>query len=121
MPMKITLGWLKKIGQPDYGSLGANCNVEFEADQALLQKDPKDFHKQVQNAFAACRQAGPTELPRRRGIGLRERMGDMVQLGGKNADARIRDGESKRDAGISCDHCGPSSMAFITSRNRWNS
>jgi hypothetical protein len=67
MPMKITVGWLKKIGQPDYGSLGANCNVEFEADQALLQKDPKDLHKQVQHAFTACRQAVEEELARQQG------------------------------------------------------
>ena len=64
MSVKITVGWLKKIGQPEFGSLGANCNVEFEADHALLSKGFKGFHQRVQNIFAACRQAVEEELAR---------------------------------------------------------
>ncbi len=32
MGIKVNVGLAKKIGQPDYGSLGATCNVEFELD-----------------------------------------------------------------------------------------
>jgi len=44
MPMTITTGLSKKVGLPDYGSLGVTCNVTFEADHNLLDRDLEGFH-----------------------------------------------------------------------------
>jgi hypothetical protein len=62
MPLTLNVGLTKKIGQPDYGSLGASCHVEVELDSQLLQYDLDGFHQQVRKAFVACRQAVQDEL-----------------------------------------------------------
>ena len=69
MPMKLSIGLSKKIGLPDYGSLGASCNVELELDQALIGSDLDGFHDRVRRTFVACRQAVDDELARHRTAG----------------------------------------------------
>ncbi|NQU24428.1 MAG: hypothetical protein HQ567_24360 [Candidatus Nealsonbacteria bacterium] len=70
MPMKLNVGVSRKIGQPDYGSLGATCIVEVELSSALLQDDLEGFHRQVRAAYDACRQAVSDELARNQSAGL---------------------------------------------------
>ena len=64
MPLKLNIGLSKKVGLPDYGSLGASCHVELELDAQLLARDGHQFQQQVRQAFAACSQAVQDELAR---------------------------------------------------------
>ena len=43
MPLKLNVGISKKIGLPDYGSLGTTCNVEVEVDGRLIFDDLDGF------------------------------------------------------------------------------
>lgn len=64
MPLTLNVGWTKKVGLTDYGSLGASCHVEVELDGGLLQHDLDGFQQQARQAYAACRQAVLDELVR---------------------------------------------------------
>lgn len=64
MAVKLSVGLQKKVGLPDYGSLGASCHVEFEIDRSLLDSDLDGFHQRVRGAFAACQQAVGEQLSR---------------------------------------------------------
>ena len=67
MPMKVSVGLSKKVGLPEYGSLGASCNVEIELEGSLLQNDVDKFQQHVRRAYQACAQAVNEELHRSNG------------------------------------------------------
>ena len=62
MPMKVKVGLAKKVGQPDFGSLGASCDIELELDGGLLFHDLDGLQQKIQTAYVACRQAVNDEL-----------------------------------------------------------
>jgi hypothetical protein len=64
MPLKLNVGVSKKLGLPEYSSVGASCNVEVELETGLLQHDLDTFHQRLRAAYGTCRQAVNDELTR---------------------------------------------------------
>ena len=64
MALKLNVGISKKIGQPNFGSLGASCHVEVELDPSLIFNDVPALHSRIKQAYTACRQAVHDELTR---------------------------------------------------------
>lgn len=67
MVMKLLVGLSKKVGQPNYGSLGASCHLEIELDGSLLHHDLSGLQEKARHAFVACTQAVQDELCRQTG------------------------------------------------------
>src|SRR5438874_385962 len=64
VPMRLNVGVSRKVGLPDYGSVGASCNIEMELDAGLLERDLDGFHAQVRGVYVAAHQAVHDELAR---------------------------------------------------------
>jgi hypothetical protein len=92
MPITINVGLNKEVGTANYGSLGASCNVEFEAEHDLLN-DFAAFHEQVKDAFAMCRQAVQNELAREQ---AREASNDQATNDQQRPPGRRADGNGNR-------------------------
>ncbi|TWU59933.1 hypothetical protein Poly51_02060 [Rubripirellula tenax] len=58
---KITVGLQQKIGQPNFGSIGASCVVEVQLDQ-FESGDGDAIEQRVRQAFARCRRSIDDEL-----------------------------------------------------------
>jgi hypothetical protein len=64
MPLKLNVGVSRKMGLPDYGSVGASCNLEMELDAGLLERDLDGFQARIRGAYVAAHQAVHDELAR---------------------------------------------------------
>jgi hypothetical protein len=64
MPLKLNVSVARKVGHPDYGSLGASCALELELTEGLVHSDLDEFQRQVRDAYVACSQAVNDELAR---------------------------------------------------------
>ena len=69
MPVRINVGVAKKVGQPNFGSAGATCNVEFELDGGFDNGSTESFQDAVRRAYLACRQAVEAELTTQSQVG----------------------------------------------------
>ncbi len=61
MPLKASIGLSRKVGQENYGSLGANCQLEIELDASLIG-DAEAFHDKIQRLYAMANQAVNDQL-----------------------------------------------------------
>ena len=57
MPLKLNVGVSRKVGLPDYGSVGASCNLEMELDAGLLEHDLDGFQARIRRAYVAAHRA----------------------------------------------------------------
>ena len=58
MSLKLNVrGLSKKLGLPNYSSLGASCHLELELDQSLLVADLEGLQRHIRQASAVCEQA----------------------------------------------------------------
>ena len=64
MALKLNVGVSRKVGLPDYGSVGASCNIELELDAGLIDRDLDAFHARVRSVYVAAHQAVHDELAR---------------------------------------------------------
>jgi len=89
MAMKISVGLQKKVGQPNFGSLGASCHVEFEIDPSLVESNLDGFHNKVNGAFLACRQAVNAQLRQQENVrAVESATAIQKQLPGRQTDHR---------------------------------
>ena len=57
MPLKLKVGLSRNIVGSNDVTLEATCHVEVELDEHQPVRDPEGFHRQIQQAFAACAEA----------------------------------------------------------------
>jgi hypothetical protein len=61
MPLKINVGISRKIGEENYGSKGANINIEMELDGSLAN-DPGKLQGRIRQMFDLVRESVGEEL-----------------------------------------------------------
>jgi hypothetical protein len=59
--LKLNVGLSKKIGEANYGSRGANVNLEVELESGLVSQ-PEGLHERIQHLFGLARAAVEEEL-----------------------------------------------------------
>ena len=64
MPMKLNVGFSRKVGEPNYGSRGASIHLEVELDSGVLC-DPDNMRACVHRLYALARQSVDDELQRK--------------------------------------------------------
>ncbi len=89
MAVTLSVGLQKKVGIPDYDSLGASCHVEFEIDRSLIDNDLDGFHQKVAGAFAACRQAVNDQLAQQSGYSPSKLNGHAGNNSSRNGHSHV--------------------------------
>src|SRR5438046_1395469 len=61
MPLRLNVGVSRKLGLPNYGSIGASCAVEVEL-ESLIFHDMETLQGRIQESFDACHRSVDEEL-----------------------------------------------------------
>jgi len=64
IPLRLHVGLQKKVRSPDGCNSTASCHVELDVDRHLMDRDPKSFRREAEQAFDACRNAVEAEITR---------------------------------------------------------
>jgi hypothetical protein len=68
MALRASVGVSKKVGLPDYGSLGAHAELELELDSSLVG-DVQAFHERIRKLYDLATRAVNDQLARSNGNG----------------------------------------------------
>ena len=82
MPLRLNVGVSKKLGLPEYSSVGASCNLELEVDPMLIHNDLDGLHEQIRGAFITAHQAVNDELARLQGQTMTSRASPAPAVNG---------------------------------------
>src|SRR5438128_4895188 len=61
MPLRLNVGLSRKVGEANYGSRGANINIELEVDSALVG-EPAKLQERIRQLFGLVRTSLAEEL-----------------------------------------------------------
>jgi hypothetical protein len=61
MPLKVNVGLSRKVGEANYGSRGANINIEMEFDSTLVS-EPGKLQSRIRQLFGLVRSSLAEEL-----------------------------------------------------------
>jgi hypothetical protein len=64
MPLTLNVGFNRKVGEPNYGSRGANVNLELELDSGLVDQ-PERLKDRVRQLFMLAKTSVDEELAQR--------------------------------------------------------
>ncbi len=64
MSSKITVGLNRKVGQPNYGSLGASCHIDLEVDTQSVLSGGQEMIDRIRRSFELCNAEVERELTR---------------------------------------------------------
>lgn len=64
MPLKLTIGMSRKVGEPNFGSRGATVGLEMEVDSGIVDQ-PREFHTRIARLFRLAKASVDRELESR--------------------------------------------------------
>ncbi|MCM2371883.1 regulatory protein GemA [Aporhodopirellula aestuarii] len=87
MTTKLSVGVTRKVGQPNFGSACATCQLEIEIDNSLMNDHADTLTERIRRTFDLCRQEVDREL-------MRHADGSHSRPEAINGNVRARNGSS---------------------------